>query len=63
MIVIAEAWIYSVLHTIIQRHSGIVFIFYNQLRILFVVPAFGGTTSISLSFYKNSCLLCAVVLR
>lgn len=40
MIVVAEARLYSVAHTIIQRHSGIFYYFINQLRILFVVSHF-----------------------
>jgi hypothetical protein len=52
MIVIAAAGLYSVADTIIQRHSGIVYCFINQLRILFVVGACSATTCISLSSIK-----------
>ena len=54
MIVIVAAPIYFVDHTIIQRHSGIVYCFSNQLRILFVVLHFQKATCISLSSIKTA---------
>ena len=57
MIVVAEAWIYSVDHTIIRRHSGIFCCFINQLRILFVVFLFQKATCISFSLVKAAACL------
>ena len=57
MIVVAEAGIYSIDDTIIQRHSGIFYLFFNQLRILFVVFHCYGATSIRLSSIKAAACL------
>lgn len=54
MIVVVGARIYSVDHTIIQKHSGTFYCFINQLRILFVVLHFQKATCISLSLIKTA---------